>query len=170
MHPFPQFMFDPINDEKKIEMFRSFIYFIQEKEHPDVIIIGIPGASLPINEYVPMGYGITNYLTSMAIRPDFSIVCAYYNPFIEENICNIYKYRYNQKIDYFYISPTKIIYDFIQVKYSVDYEHLNYKTLKNRTVGDSNISEIPSYSLEESDKIIAYLVGYLGSSECITVI
>ena len=81
MHSFPQFMFDSISEVEKIEKFRSFVFHLQETEHPDVIVVGIPGASLPFNDFVPMGYGIMNYLVSMAVVPDFSILCTYYNSF-----------------------------------------------------------------------------------------
>ena len=166
MYPFPHFMFDSIIDEEKIEMFRSFIYYIQEKEHPEVIIIGIPGASMPFNEYVPMGYGIINYLISMAVIPDFSIVCTYSNPFSTETINNLYTYRYNQKISCFYISPTKLYYDIVQDKDSIEFEYLDYTMLSKKN--DVN-NKTPSYYIEETDEIVQYLINILGTNECISV-
>ncbi len=71
---FPGFMFNNnISEADKIYYFNSLVKNIEINEKPDIIIIGIPGGTMPFSNTVVNNFGITAFETFQAVRPDFSI-------------------------------------------------------------------------------------------------
>ena len=81
MHNFPQFMFQNIPEIDKVYMFNSYVKQIERKEHPDIIIIGVPGGVMPYDMDHPNGFGIVNYLVSNALSVDGTLLCLAYNEY-----------------------------------------------------------------------------------------
>ncbi len=80
LHPIPSFMFDRMNSEtEKIQKYNHYVKQIELIEHPDIIIIGIPGGILPYDEIDHNEYGILAYEISYAVPCDAAIMCLPYN-------------------------------------------------------------------------------------------
>lgn len=78
-HSFPQFMFDKgLAEEQKILRLNAYIKDIENKEVPDVILIGIPGGILPINKRLNEYFGITAYEVGCATNIDFTVFALSY--------------------------------------------------------------------------------------------
>jgi peptide maturation system protein (TIGR04066 family) len=84
-HSFPEFMFSKELDEaEKIISFNHFIKNIEEKEKPDLIIIGIPGGIMPIIDKIHNNYGILHVEIAAALEPDAIIYNLYSNYYTKE--------------------------------------------------------------------------------------
>lgn len=111
IHPFPPFMMDAIDNEKRILLFQKYVKMIEENENPELILICIPGGVTPISKRHHFDYGTTAYLVSQAIDPDYVIMNLLYNNYTDEELDEIRKlclYRFNYKIDCFHLSGTLI--------------------------------------------------------------
>jgi peptide maturation system protein (TIGR04066 family) len=98
-HSFPSFMFSKEFDEtEKILAFNRFANQLEKEEEPDLIIVGIPGGTMPVAEKVHNNYGIVHVELASALEPDNVIYNLYSNkynlPFFEDSIDFIY-HRFN---------------------------------------------------------------------------
>lgn len=97
MHPFPSFMFQPQHDIQKIFMFNEYIKKLEIEEKPDLILLGIPGGTLPFDSLHPNDFGILCYLASQAVAVDYTVFSA---AFLEYErgyypyIAKVLRYRY----------------------------------------------------------------------------
>jgi peptide maturation system protein (TIGR04066 family) len=98
-HSFPSFMFSKELDEtEKVIAFNRFAKQMEKEEEPDLIIVGIPGGTMPIAEKVHNNYGILHVELASALEPDNVIYNLYSNSynfvFFEDSIDFIY-HRFN---------------------------------------------------------------------------
>lgn len=79
-YSFPEEMFDKkYSDTQKIIFFNNYIRRIEVNEKPDVIVIGIPGEMMPLNEIHNGHFGIMPFLIGNAVRCDYAILNIYSN-------------------------------------------------------------------------------------------
>lgn len=111
----PEFIWnDEIAFKNKVKQLLTYVKNIEKTDNPDVIIIGVPGASTKFNKYIDCGYGYLQYLLFTAIRPDamiLSLFCGDYSEEQYELLKNIYKFRFNSDVKYFHISKNVCDYD-----------------------------------------------------------
>lgn len=109
-HPFPAFMDGSMNNEHKVVSFKKYIKYIEIKEHPDIIVVGIPGGIIPVNKKHHFDFGITAYMISQAISADYVVMNMLYGKsYTEEQldeIRQVCRYRHNFEIDSFHLSNT----------------------------------------------------------------
>ena len=119
-HPYPAFMNGRMSNEQKVVSFKKYIKYIEGKEHPEIIVIGIPGGIIPVNKKHHFDFGITAYMISQAIRADYVVMNMLYGKnYTEEQlegIRQVCRYRHNFEIDSFHLSntlldPTSLTYD-----------------------------------------------------------
>lgn len=123
-HPVPSFLFtNEYTDVEKIIAFNKTIKSLEEKEKPDVIIIGIPDSIMPLNKKHHFSFGLYAYEICNAVPPDYTIVSPaandYNNEFYEQ-IGEYVKYKYNTEVDSYYISK------FVPLSNSLWSEELSY--------------------------------------------
>lgn len=169
IHSFPYFMFEKISETTKIDYFRQYINYINKTEKPDIIIIAIPGASIKFNEKIPLFYGITNFLASLAFTPDYSIVSV---PLGIWNISDLYKHRFGYEISCCMVSNTKIYYDPLEHENELLYEIHNYEKtdelIKNYS-NDSKDIHFNTFSKEDFKTMTNSLINVLGKSEYFSI-
>lgn len=107
-HAHPNFfMGNDISEIDKIIEFNKFVQHIELWEHPDVILIQIPGGMMKYNNILTNDFGIYAYLISQAIQPDYFICCTVYGFFSKEFsslISNDFYYKFGFRIDCFHMS------------------------------------------------------------------
>ena len=107
IHNFPKFMFSNIQDIEKIYLFNSYIKQIEDKEKPDIFIIGVPGGVMPYDTNHPNGFGIINYLVSNSLAVDYTFLSLSYNEYDESfwNFATNYmEFRYEYPVRSFHLS------------------------------------------------------------------
>lgn len=111
-HSFPTFMYSTdITESEKVTLFNYYIKNIEAKEKPDVIIIGVPGGTMPFNYEFTNKFGILCYEISQAIRPDAVILSTLYESYesdFYQLISNSYKYKFGYNVDLYNISNTSV--------------------------------------------------------------
>lgn len=116
-HSFPKFMYMNISELEKIVMFNHYIKYLEIKEQPDIIVIGIPGGIMKINDDYTNKFGIFAYEISQALLPDFTILSTYYEDYKQEyfsKMVNSIKYRFGYDVDCFNLSNVQ--FDWIKAK------------------------------------------------------
>lgn len=112
MHPYPDFMYDLYMDEtKKIIGYNQYIKYIEEKEKPEIIIIGIPGGIMPLSAKKPESFGIYAYEILNAVKPDFMVTSLYRDDYQEEyfeEMNRLLTYRFNTPADCYFMSSTSL--------------------------------------------------------------
>ncbi len=115
-HVIPEFMYDDsINLERKVLYFNNFVKDIVKREQPDVILIGIPGAIMPMNKNITNHFAEVALAIGMAVETDFSILNINYVPtmnkeFIEE-LKLLAKYKLNMPVEMVAISNQRILFN-----------------------------------------------------------
>lgn len=112
-HSFPSFMFDPQIDERlKVTLFNRYVKQIEESEHPDLLIIGIPGACKSFSDEITQGFGLLHFMVFQAIAVDYLIMCSYY---ANKNLIDFFrldseisKHKYSCSVDCYHLSGTQI--------------------------------------------------------------
>jgi len=111
---FPEFMFDEtLSSKRKIMMFNRYVKALEMEEQPDVIIIGVPGGFMPINNKMVENFGELNFLVSNAIRPDSVCVVLPNSQYDREGfkeLSNMARFSYNYVVDAFVIS--NVLFDY----------------------------------------------------------
>lgn len=119
-HSYPDFWYGSMNNEQKIVSFQKYVKYIAAKEHPDLILIGIPGGIMAVNKKHHFDFGVTAYMISRAVDADYVIINMLYSKsYTEEALEEIRqacRYRFNFEIDSFHLSntlldPTSLVYD-----------------------------------------------------------
>lgn len=113
--------------EDKAFLFNYFVSFYEERYQPDVILIGIPGGILPVNNKILNGLGEIPFAIMNSIKVDIGILCIYHNA-VENHIIDEYikccKYRFNTIVDNILVSNTAFTFDMDRDMRSLKYYHL----------------------------------------------
>jgi peptide maturation system protein (TIGR04066 family) len=135
-HPFPKFMFSKgLHESDKIILLNHYVKNLELKEKPDVIIIGIPGGVMPINNDITSYFGITAFEVSQAVLPDavvFSTLYADYENIYFEKIHTSLKYKLGCEIDCFHISNVQFDYNNFRKDKKESYLTLDYKIIEKK--------------------------------------
>ena len=102
----PDFMYNNrFSGEETILRFNEFVKKVEDKEKPDIIIIGVPEPILPLNKKHLFSFGIRAYEIYQAVDVDYCILnllSGEYSDQFETEMKNVCKYRYNVDIDDFF--------------------------------------------------------------------
>ena len=136
-----------VTEVQKIHTINNMIKKIEEDEHPEVIIIGIPGGILPLTSKHHFGYGIYAYEIFNAISPDYTILSIpngeYTDDFFEE-VNKMSKYKFGTEVDAFFVSS------FTPISKSIVTPELEYAYTKEKE-NTSNCHKVFSYSGLQDD-------------------
>lgn len=151
----PAFIFSSkYTETEKVLKLNAFIKEIEERENPDVIIMGIPDGIMPLTQKHHFNFGIPAYEMCCAVNPDFSILSLFdgmYNDEFFEEMTKLCKYRLNIDLDIFITSH------YTPISNSIDEESLAFTYTKG-TKNDS--AEFCIYDIKalESDDIFNQIV------------
>jgi peptide maturation system protein (TIGR04066 family) len=94
---FPRFMLSKdMDDCEQILFFNRYLKYIEKKEKPDVIVIGIPGAIMPCTKKITGDFGILSEKVFRAVSPDYLVLNTFFEYFSDEYLDEMKKYvKYN---------------------------------------------------------------------------
>ncbi|MCX7921472.1 MAG: TIGR04066 family peptide maturation system protein [Clostridia bacterium] len=175
-HSFPKFMYScSIAEADKIIMFNHFLKQIERDENPDVIIVGIPGGIMPLNNKFTNNFGILAYEISNAVTPDASILSTLYDEYRPEHfeeLITAIKYKLGVDIDCFNYSNIKFDWEASNVHSKmmyltsessfIDGKKKNYSTLSTPVYNVLNQAD----AVALSDFLVDKLAGY-AAIECL---
>lgn len=84
VYEMPQFIFNhSVSESEKIIKLNHYVKQIEMSDKPDVFIVGVPGAILPLDGIDHNEFGILAYEMSFAVPCDTAVLCVAYNPQFE---------------------------------------------------------------------------------------
>lgn len=158
---------------KAVRDFNAYVKNIEEKNKPDLILIGIPFGIMPISKHLPNEFGLFHYIVSQAIKPDIVMMSIYFNEYKHEffqNIKQLCEKRFNFDIDYFVMNT--VFMNWIESKRNRRYEFTTVDSgFVSRTIKNLNLSDINIISLFDvnefdgmADNLLAKLKQYSKTS------
>lgn len=150
-HSIPTYMYEPRLEMEKIYLFNKFVKNIELDERPDVIIIGVPGGIMSLNNNNTTYCGITAYEISNAVSPDTAVFCMYdlsWNEEYYDDFKQVIKHKFGFDVQSFVLSNFKIDWAGMnEGKNKLHFFHLNNdkieaqkKELKSQLISIYNIS------------------------------
>ncbi len=166
-HSFPTFMYSSTKPEdKKILSFNHFLKDIENREKPDVIIVGIPGNVMRLNDNFTGRFGIMAYEVSQAVAPDAAVMSTLYEDFKPEyfeKIATSIKYKLGFDISCFNLSNIKFDWAVAEFTFKESYLMIDSSFVdKKKTKFD--IIKTPVYNiLNSNDRVnmVNYLIDIL---------
>lgn len=102
---FPDFMYDrQYSDTEKILLFNHFVRKLELETKPDIILIGLPGEIMPLDEKHTGNFGVIPFLISNAVHCDYAVLKLfhnYYDSTFTEKINEIVKNKFEIEINSF---------------------------------------------------------------------
>lgn len=175
-HSFPKFMYSKeISESEKIILFNHYIRNIEIKENPEIIIIGVPGGTMPFSYEFTNRFGVLAYEVSQAVLPDAVVLSTLYNDYTSEYfelISKSYRYKFGYEIDCYNIC--NLLLDFTASKRE---EELKYLTLDCQFINEKKKNhsslDTPVFNILDTDDaqsmsnfLVNKLIGY-GQSQII---
>ena len=124
---------------RKIMLYNRYFKEIVDKEKPDVLIVGAPGGTMPIDKWNNELFGETAIAISKSLEPDASVFSLYMTEKVDD-LCNRIiehsRYALGAPVDCFHISNTRLFFE--QDMRTISYLSTDYsKALKGLSAGDN---------------------------------
>lgn len=149
-HSFPKFMYSKsITESEKVILFNHYIKNIEGKEAPDVIVIGIPGGTMPISHEFTNKFGILAYEVSQAVMADavvLSTLCSSSSPEILKLLSQSCKYKFGYDIDCYNISNTYLDIGASKYEESLQYDAMDLEVINEKKTTCEGL-DIPVYNI-----------------------
>lgn len=142
--PLPQFLFEGGCQKEKILQFNHFVYKLSMETHPDIIIVGCPGAIMPNNPFKFDDYGELAFVIGNALNADISVLSLYamsYNNQALEHLHSLCKYRHNANVKRLNLACKRMVMDQATLNY-------RYVTLNQEFIKKEIIPPIPAGEME----------------------
>lgn len=163
---FPSFMYcKDVDAADKVFYFNRWIIKIAEKEHPDLVLLTIPGAIQDFSDQFTHGFGLLQNQVFRAVLPDVLIMCTFFSFDTAETLEEISRscrYRFGAQVDVFHMSNL-----FIDISASEELKRVVTNSVYRETVSkalkeDSNINHIPIFNAldpSDCDKMFDLIIG-----------
>lgn len=162
LHSMPDFMIKKsLSEAEKILKYNHLIKQIEIEEKPEIIIVGLPGGSIPYNKYNFNNFGILHYEVSQALTFDFSVMCLPYFHLFEKACSYIGKdtiNRYRINIDAFHVAP--VLQDEIQISndHLIDFLTLDTKFINTKILSYKNDKVYNLRMKDNVDKLVQMII------------
>jgi len=144
-----------IRESEKIDNIHKYIYWVNQEEQPDIIIVGIPGGILPFNEKLHNGHGILAFMVSRSITPDFTVYCMNHWENINQEFLqcfrDILKYRFGCGLDCIHMSRNEL--DWIKANKFYEEFYLRYEGSMKKCLQEMRTYHPHSYDMLDSTSL-----------------
>lgn len=102
---------------KKVILYNCLFRDVVKNEQPDVLIVGVPGGTMPIDRYNHELYGETAISIAKGLEPDLTVHSTYLMDFSYDYLSNMKEYsRYSEYVlggvvDYFHVSNVALVFE-----------------------------------------------------------
>jgi peptide maturation system protein (TIGR04066 family) len=175
-HSMPCFMFDnSVSETDRIVLFNHYVKNVEMKESPDVIIIGVPGAIMALNNSIINEFGILAYEMCLAVTPDSSVLSCYYEDYNEEyffEYVKMFKYKFGCQLDCFNLSNIKIDWQSSRLEnkmncLSLDSKFIDEKKKKYKSIRTPVFNVLNYADAKNMAELIIKKLCEYGETECI---
>ncbi|WP_034847108.1 TIGR04066 family peptide maturation system protein [Ruminiclostridium josui] len=167
-HSFPQFMFEKdFYEWEKVTLFNYYVRKIEIEEEPDVIVIGIPGTTIPFNETFPSKFGILAYMVSQAVTPDVTVLTTLYQKGFSKEyfdlMSKVHENKFGYSIDCYNIANSIFNSEYSRLVEKMQFVTLDYKFISEKIKSYSNLQTPVFNILDKNDgkRMTEFLVNKL---------
>ncbi len=163
MYAFPEFMYQDIQEQDKIIRFNTLCKSIEKKENPDIIIVGIPGGIIPINNEFTNKFGMTAIEIGYSINADIMVLNINYDDYADDfydEMSLLVKYKFNIDSLYFGMTNHKIDFQRSREANILRFVTVDMEKIKCKISQNNNVYEVTEYGINELyNKIVEELSG-----------
>ncbi len=148
----PDFLFDTKKSvTKRILLWNQYLFELCKAEQPDILIIGIPGGIMPLNNKILNGFGECASIITNGIHFDIGILCSYFYERVDgryfEEYKNYCKYRLNCDVGYINISNSACRYNLDSQESVLEYLHYESEMADKIVVDCQSAEAIGTYNI-----------------------
>lgn len=89
---YPAFLFNQgYSVTQRILQWNQYLFELCEREKPDLLILGMPGAIMPLNNKILNEFGEIPFIISNGIRIDVGVLCSYFYEKVDQKYLSEYK-------------------------------------------------------------------------------
>lgn len=152
----PDFLYEPRDAYEKILKFNEYVNKLAEQQQPELIIIGVPGATMKNSNKFLQGLGLLPLIIGSAIKSDLSILCMYYATCKKEyfkNFSQYGQYRLNGLISLFGISNVTMTSDDSSGMRKVNYTDLDSNFVLKSIKDEMNFDEYNLFNVLDNESV-----------------
>lgn len=106
---YPDFLFNQgYSVTQRILKWNQYLFELCEREKPDLLILGLPGAIMPMNNKILNEFGEIPFIISNGIRIDVGVLCSYFHEKVDQKYLfeykNYCKYKLNCDVKWICVS------------------------------------------------------------------
>jgi peptide maturation system protein (TIGR04066 family) len=149
-HSFPRFMYSTeYTEDEKIIRFNNYLVEVEHLEKPDVILLGISGGVMPINDRDIGNFGVKAFEVSQAVVPDVTILNTQYEAGVNEeyykNFAKQIRNKFGFEVNFFNI-----------VDKCIDWQNVNMYNVFNYCTIASDRIEVLKEDIRNSSDLSIY--------------
>lgn len=134
----PEFVFDrSIPVTTRIIKWNQYLFDTCNREQPDLVIVGMPGGIMPLNNKILNDYGEIPFILSSGIKIDVGILCSFFYDQVDEKYFNEYKnyckYKMNCSADFIVMSNSSCRFNLDSQESILEYLHYE-NDISNNTI------------------------------------
>lgn len=142
---YPEFIYmKQYSVTQRILKWNQYLFERCDKEKPDLIILGMPGGIMPLNNKILNDFGEIPYIISNGIRIDSGVLCSYFYEKVEQKYFTEYKnfckYKLNCDIDCICVSNSSCRFDPDSEESILEYLHFE-PDIADKMIVDANNEE-----------------------------
>jgi len=157
----PSFMYEPRDAYEKILRFNYYVRSLVNQEKPELLIIGVPGATMGYSDQLLQGLGLLPFMVSTAVRADLSILSMYYAkynvPFFDE-MTKHFRYKLSCPASFFSISSVGVMPDPGSERFKLTYFEADSNHVLHSINSEIEHGEYNLFNALNSDSINAMCV------------
>lgn len=166
IHIFPEFLYsENISFEQKILRFNHYINNLVKEGDYDLLILGVPGGILPINDRFTNHFSEIPKIISEAVQLDINIISLYYEREIDLEFLNylssVSRYIFKCDTNYFNVSNTQLKYSNDEGKERVDYYYLDFEHMVDSIIAPCKYNIACCFTGNNTDKFFEAILNEL---------
>lgn len=125
---YPDFLFNQkYSVTKRILGWNQYLFDICNEKSPDLIVLGMPGGIMPLNNKILNEFGEIPFIISNGIRIDVGVLCSYFYEKVDQNYLTEYKnfckYKLNCDVKWICVSNSACRFEQDSEESALEYLH-----------------------------------------------
>lgn len=125
---YPEFLYrQEYSVTQRILGWNQYLFELCDREKPDLIVLGMPGGIMPLNNKILNEFGEIPYIISNGIRIDAGVLCSYFYEKVEQKYLTEYKnyckYKLNCDVEWICVSNSSCRFDPDSEESRLEYLH-----------------------------------------------
>lgn len=153
---YPEFLFNQnYSVSQRILGWNQYLFELCDREKPDLIVLGMPGGIMPLNNKILNEFGEIPYIISNGVRVDIGILCSYFYEKVDQKYLTEYKnfckYKLNCNIGWICVSNSSCRFNPDSEESILEYLHYEPEIADKMIVEAENRENIRLFNILNSE-------------------